>query len=289
MTEMKSAFRYPGSKERIAGDIMKFFPTRVVFARLTGEFSCYCEPYIGCGAMATKMLPKLPAMTRVIFGDLDFGIVCLWRSIVSEVDSRRLCKRILNFTPTVDEFYRLKELDGSQDGDPVELGFRKFVLHQMSFSGLGAMAGGPIGGREQRSDYDVTCRFRPERHVKALRNQHKWLSRFNVEVIHGDFETTLSQVPDDGFAYLDPPYYLQGAALYVNNMSPKDHARLAGVLRDARYEWVLSYDDHETVKSLYSSWATIDTFEMTATIDTKRGAGARRKSNELVITPQEAP
>lgn len=281
----KSAFRYPGSKEKIASGILRLFPGRLKLARFTGDLACYCEPFIGCGALAGKVLPLLPSSTAVVFGDMDIGIVCLWRAVYA--DSQRLIGRIINYTPTVDDFYRFKEEDGSFDAHPTEIAFRKFVLHQMSFSGLGAKAGGPIGGRKQRSDYDVTCRFRPERHARDIANLFKLLRRFkSFRVIHGDFAETLSHTPDDGFAYLDPPYYLQGGALYKHDMTPEDHARLADVLREARYEWVLSYDDHPEVKALYQPWARIDSFEMTATIDTKKGKASRRKNNELVITPR---
>jgi DNA adenine methylase len=236
--------------------------------------------------MAVRMFPTFPADTRVVLGDMDPGIVGYWRSVLNH--PHPFIQRLLDFTPTVDEFYRLKELDGTPSGDELTDGFRKFVLHQMSFSGLGAKAGGPIGGKKQRSDYAVDCRFRPERHALAVAAQHKQLKRFrSVEVVRGDFEESLSRVPADGFAYLDPPYYLQGGALYVHNMTPADHERLSLTLRASRYDWALSYDDHPAVNALYAPWATIQTFSMTATIDTKRGAGNRRKNNELVITPRE--
>lgn len=283
-----SAFRYPGSKEKISWDIFKCFPDRIQFANLCGGFSSYCEPFIGCGAMAMKVLPSLPASTRVVFGDKDIGIVSLWRSVYK--NPKGLTALLSTFTPSVDEFYRLKELDGTADADELTIGFRKFVLHQMSFSGLGAKAGGPIGGAKQRSDYAVDCRFRPERHAKAIAIQQNLLRKFkSFEVVHGDFETAMSRVDDGGFTYLDPPYYLQGGALYVHDMTDADHERLAGYLRSARFDWVLSYDDHQRIHALYSGWSDIKTFQMTATIDSKKGSGARRKNNELVITPKAKP
>ena len=283
----RSAFRYPGSKEKIATEVRRFFPPWLDLAQFKGSLSCYCEPFVGCGAMAVRMFPTFPKDTHVVLGDMDPGIVGYWRSVLNRPHD--FAQRLLNFTPTVDEFYRLKELDGSPSGDELTDGFRKFVLHQMSFSGLGAKAGGPIGGKKQRSDYAVDCRFRPERHALAIAAQHRQLKRFRlVEVLNADFEESLSRVPPDGFAYLDPPYYLQGGALYVHNMTPADHERLSLTLRSSRYHWALSYDDHPAVRDLYAPWANLKSFEMTATIDTKRGAGNRRKNNELVITPREA-
>jgi DNA adenine methylase len=283
---IRSAFRYPGSKEKIADHVQKWFPPRVNYAYLNRELSCYCEPFIGCGAMATGILHAFPDKTRIVFADKDYGIVCLWRAVLDTPG--KLAQMLLNFTPTVEQFKRFKELDGDRNSSPLEIGFRKFALHQMSFSGLGAKAGGPIGGKKQRSDYAVDCRFRPERHAKVISQQHKALKRFaSVEVIEGDFSQALDRVPSDGFVYLDPPYYLKGGELYVHNMTPDDHARLAGLLKAGAFEWVLSYDDHPEVRAMYSGWADIHEFQMTATIDSKKGAGARRKNNELVITKRE--
>jgi DNA adenine methylase len=261
---MRSSFRYPGSKEKIADQVIGRFPWRIRFNQMMQSVTGYCEPFIGCGAVAVKTLPLLTPDVRVVFGDLDPGIVGYWRS-VHKYPKQLRCK-LIGFTPTVDEFYRLKELDGKPTGSELEDGFRKFVLHQMSFSGLGAKAGGPIGGKKQRSEYAVDCRFRPERHARVIRGE------------------SLSRIDSGGFAYLDPPYYLQGGALYAHNMTDADHDRLASVLGAAGFDWVLSYDDHPRVHGLYAGWAEVNSFEMTATIDTKRGAGKRRKNNELVIT-----
>jgi DNA adenine methylase len=283
---VRSAFRYPGSKEKIAADVMRWFPARVTCAALMGELSCYCEPFIGCGAVAVRVLPLLTPVSRVVLADKDAGIVDLWRAVLTQPAA--LVKRLLNFTPSVEAFQLFKAEDGA-GGDPLESAFRKFALHQMSFSGLGAMAGGPIGGADQgKAAYRVDCRFRPERHAKVIMQQHKLLKRFaSVELIHGDYAKALERVPDDGFAYLDPPYYLKGGELYKHNMTPGDHERLAVILRGAGYEWALSYDDHAAVREMYREWSDIHEFEMVATIDTKKGSGSRRKNNELIIAKRE--
>jgi DNA adenine methylase len=171
------AFRYPGGKARIADAIRNWFPPRVTCPLLGGRLSCYCEPFVGSGAMLAQMLPWLPATTAVVIGDLDIGIACFWRSLLDREKSRRLCDMLSNFTPSVDEFYRLRESDGTHHGDDAETGFRKLVLHQMSFSGVGAKAGGPIGGRGQRGDYDVTCRFRPGRHASNIQSLRREFAR----------------------------------------------------------------------------------------------------------------
>lgn len=281
---VSSAFRYPGSKEKIAGGVLRWFPWRVTSPFADPPVSAYCEPFVGCGAIAMKVLPSVRPGTRVVLGDADPGIVAIWREVVE--DPAPLCKLLRGFVPTVGAFEEFKARDGDGTGTRAEIAFRKFALHQISFSGLGAKAGGPIGGRAQRSDYPVSCRFKPERHCLALVRQHKLLKRFPVEVVHGDFADALGRLDGDGFAYLDPPYFVQGGALYKHNTTPDDHQRLARLLAAAEYEWVLSYDDAPAVRAMYG-WADIHSFEMVATIETKRGSGTRRKNNELVILPRD--
>lgn len=286
----EQAFRYPGGKRRIADAIRNWFPPAVVCTYMRGGVSCYCEPFIGSGAIFAHVLPLLSPGSSAVLGDLDIGVVCYWRCAADPKKADALASRIKAYrTPSVDDFYRLKEADGTYDGDDVDAAFRKMLLHFISFSGVGAMAGGPIGGREQRSDFDVTCRWNPERNVRNLMSLSYYTSRLSrVEVVHGDYADSLGRVPADGFAYLDPPYYLKGGELYKHNTTHDDHERLAGTLRSAPFDWVLSYDDHPWVRETYSPWADIREFEMTATIDSKRGAKTRRKNNELVIVKRTA-
>lgn len=282
-------FRYPGGKGKIADDIFRWMPPRIAFAGLMGQLRVFCEPFVGSGAILAKMLPDLPRSARLVLGDADPGVTAAWRAVVEQPGE--LCRRIFNYTPTVEDFYRFKELDGKPDDDFVSVGFRKLALHQMSFSGLGAKAGGPIGGRGQRSDYNVHCRYKKERHAKNVAALSHLFRQFaGVEVRHGLVSDTLATLPDDPttVVYLDPPYYQQGGALYVHNMDDAMHASLAAQLRASRFDWWLSYDDHPRVRELYQEWADIKSFEMTATIETQKGKGARRKNNELVICPRGA-
>ena len=251
----EQAFRYPGGKRRIANDIRNWFPPEVACQLMSRRSPCYCEPFIGSGAILACVLRSLPKSCSVVLGDADIGIVSFWRSVSDKKKSDDLAKRVNEYRiPKVEDFYRFKELDGTHDGDDVDTALRKMVLHFISFSGVGAMAGGPIGGRNQRSDFDVTCRWNPERNVRNIMSLSYYLLRLaSVEVVHGDFANSLSRIPDGGFAYLDPPYYLKGGELYKYNTSHDDHERLASILKSARYEWVLSYDDHEWVRNEPSS------------------------------------
>lgn len=242
----------------------------------------YREPFFGGGAIGFEVLKLLPTRASIWINDKDFGVASLWKSV--HESPNELIERVQRFTPSVDAFYRLKEEDGRTDLHPVETGFRKFALHQTSFSGNGVMAGGPIGGRGQRSEFNVSCRWNADRHCLEIKRLHALLSRFGnrVRITSGDFDKLIADAPEHAFVYADPPYYKAGPQLYKHALSDDDHRRLSSALRSCRGPWVLSYDDHQFIRELYQ-WADIRSVSLTYT--TAVAQGQRRKNSELVITP----
>lgn len=273
--------RYPGSKAKITKPIIRTIHG-FVDRRKPGLFDpltdCYCEPFFGSGAVGFKVLNLFTHPdARLVINDIDPAVACLWAAVRDQPG--QLIGLIRDYIPCVDDFQVFRQDDPNLD--PVVRGFRKLALHQISFSGLGAKAGGPIGGSRQRSAYNVACRWNPARLAKRVRDfHHRFIAFREVEVLNLDFEPVLDRLPPTAVAYLDPPYYVQGPQLYLHSFTEDDHARLAAVLRRAAYRFVLSYDDHPRVRELYS-WARIDGFEMTPSVQTAKSA--RRKNQEIVI------
>lgn len=276
--------RYPGSKAKIADRIIAQFPACVIDPLFQAERMEYREPFLGGGAIALRVLRCLPASASVWLNDKDFGLVCFWKAILDAPDE--LIEHIKAFRPTVEAFHEFKEFDGTTDRDPVLTGFRKFALHQLSFSGNGAMAGGPIGGKQQRSEFNVGCRWAPTRHARDVRRNNRLFRRFaSVRITTRDFTDLTNDAPPHAFIYADPPYFKAGPQLYKYAFSEIDHRRLSESLRRCRARWVLSYDDHEAIRSLYP-WAQIRSVELTYT--TAVAKGRRRKNSELLISPAES-
>lgn len=280
---INSLIRYPGSKAKLYKIIHSVLPDHAALPLQMYKLGCYCEPFIGSGAIAWNVLNTISehtGTTRVLLGDFDPYIARLWQVIRDTPGD--LIDMVESRTPDVHDFERFKKLDGSLNTDVLVSAYRKLVLHQTSWSGLGAMAGSVLGGKSQRSEYNHLCRWNPVRIVSRIKSIHSIMSGFGkLDILHADFAETLSLVPANGLAYLDPPYYQQGEALYKHNLSDDDHVRLAAVLKAARYRFVLSYDDHQRIRELYE-WATITPFLMTPTIqETKK---PRRKNQELLIT-----
>jgi len=54
------------------------------------------------------------------------------------------------------------------------------------------------------------------------------------------------------FFYIDPPYYVKGADLYLNAFRHSDHERLAKTLKQcSESKWLLSYDNEKAILDLY--------------------------------------
>lgn len=274
--------RYPGSKEKIVRQIKATFPDAL---RIGGLFQQphleYREPFFGAGAIGFAILRNLASTSTIWLNDRDYGLRCFWGAVYDVPEE--LIARIRTFSPSVKAFLQFKSEDLRCDLDVVEIGFRKLALHQMSFSGLGAKAGGPIGGLEQSSQYNVECRWNPSRLCRHICARHSELRRFaEVRITAYDFGDVIKGAPASAFIYADPPYVAKGPELYKHSMGDADHRRLAALLYASRAPWVLSYDDHPLVHELYG-WAHIDRVSLTYT--TARAQGLRRKNAEVVISP----
>jgi DNA adenine methylase len=212
-------------------------------------------------------------------------MACLWRAIVDQPASLRLILGCLE--PSVAYFNLYKKVllgvthpDDLSDFDPVSVAAMKVACHQMSYSGLGTMAGGPIGGAGQASKYDVGCRFDAARIARNIATARDILT--SVE-LHLDVCTSLDveevvRAPGEAIMYLDTPYYKAGPALYQVAFTHDDHVRLAQILRHEGRPWLLSYDRHPVIEELYGTWASVEEVSISYLIN-----GAVR-SSELLIS-----
>jgi DNA adenine methylase len=276
--------RYPGSKARLISKIKGSFPESLIGPLWANSNHVrYYEPFFGAGAIGIDLLEWMPESCPVRISDYDYGIACLWKSVLEM--HAELCGMVAGFTPSVEAFELYKGEDGREDIDPLIVGFRKLALHQMSYSGLGVKSGGPLGGVAQSSDgYKIDCRWSAARLQKSITDAHGILSKFSdLRIERADFMRMLTDDPK-AFYYLDPPYYEKGPILYKHFLSDEQHLSLARWAKSTRAQWVLSYDDHPFIRELYG-WADISAIEMTSTVS--RCSEARRpKNKEIIIKPR---
>lgn len=246
--------RYPGTKSALAKR----------FADV--ESSVWCEPFVGAGGMALNLAKLNSKVEWFELADADEALVCLWNAVLS--DSARLRQLVQDFTPSLAEWDRLTDVLKSGSGGAVQRGFAKLAVHQMSYSGLGERAGGPIGGRAQAGRWTIECRWRPKNFLKKAEKIRTLLAG-RINAVHcRDWKVHLDAMPDNADLYLDPPYYDVGGTLYKEGL---DHTQLAGYLEGAKQRWWLSYDKDPWVLDRYS-FATVEDVDFQYTLGSKRTA-----------------
>ncbi len=270
-------FRYPGGKSKLTHQIVPSIN------RLLEEYGGRCqyrEPFFGTGAIGFNVIQG--GAKDIWINDLDPSVRAVWVTVAQRPGD---LKELLHaFTPNVEAFYEFKnDLITLRDGnieDPTYLAFVKIACHQMSYSGLGPMAGGPIGGHGQKGRNRIDSRYSLQRLGAKI---DRLSALLNSVQTHGnvctclDFEKVI-KAPGDAVIYLDPPYFEKGNQLYQVGFGNADHKRLAAILKREKRPWLLSYDVNSEILDLYSGWAYMRQVGMTCTIN-----GPNPK-NELLIS-----
>lgn len=261
-------FRFPGGKSKLSDQIIK----RLI---ITDEIE-YREPFVGGFSIGSKFLANNNINAWI--NDKDLGIACIWQSIKSD----EFRKRIEEFKPSVDAFFQFKKelLSLSEAKDVVDIAFKKLAIHQMSYSGLGTKAGTPIGGKKQLSKWDVGCRWSPKKILREI----ELCKKLNYRCTNLDFSELILDDNCKSLIYLDPPYYVKGNVLYQYGFTQQDHERLAELLKKTKHTWLLSYDDCEEIRKLYS-WAKMEVVKVKYSITAKKVDGAKKSTEkpELLI------
>lgn len=275
--------RYPGSKAKLVKQITAQFPYEMSLPLwMDHNMWEYREPFFGAGAIGFSILRLLPPSCSAWLNDIDYGIICLWRAVRTELDN--LYQMIDNFKPSIEAYEKFKREDGQKNLDPIRAGFQKLALHQMSYAGLGYMSGGPLGGQDQdNSKYPIDCRWNSSYLKGTIKDCHRILNRIPKLKITCDDFSQLIDGNQKAFLYLDPPYYEKGPQLYKHSMTEDDHVRLAKMLR-GQSNWILSYDDHHHIRKLYD-WAHVKQIEVQYTTAMIHGV-QRPKNKEILISPQ---
>jgi len=87
-------------------------------------------------------------------------------------------------------------------------------------------------------------------------------------------------------AYLDPPFYKKADDLYRYFFLLKDHKKLYKKLANYNNNWILSYDNTEEIKQIYSTSKLI---KMHIELPYSINSHAKRIEKELIITPLKLP
>lgn len=247
-----SPFRYPGGK----AFLYKYLLGRV--RSLPEGPRYYAEPFCG-GAGAAVILLKLGAVNQIHLNDADPKVYSAWKSILEQPN--RFVEAIYKTPINIETWYTSRKIVEDASTSSFELGFATFFLNRTSRSGI-VSGSGPIGGYNQQGNWKIDARFNRD----ALAERVLWLGsmKSHIKFTQEDGLTFLSKsasrLPiDQTLFFIDPPYVIAGGRLYLDLMNEAKHIALSDMLQEGTLpHWILTYDDHPLIRSLYAERTIMD-------------------------------
>ncbi|WP_191967946.1 DNA adenine methylase [Rhizosphaericola mali] len=181
------------------------------------------------------------------------GIFSFWNYITNE--NARFVETVNNTKVTLDEWQKQRLIFFSTKHPCFELAFATFFLSRTNRSGI--LGAGPIGGQDPKNqevaEYKIDCRFKKDLLIEKLQKIGNF--RDAISITNYDALDFLKQLKlKNLFVYLDPPYFIQGKALYLNYYRNDDHVLLRNYLNKRKgLKWMLSYDYTPNILDLYKS------------------------------------
>ena len=266
--------RYPGGKSIMSTFFEKIFQYNSL------KNIVYAEPYAGGAGSAINLLLN-NKVDAIEINDISKGIFSFWYYLIN--NSNEFLELFEKTEVNLNEWQLQRKIFNSSKIPSLELGFATFFLSRTNRSGI--LNAGPIGGQDQETQsvakYKLDCRY----NKKSLYNKFIGIIERsdNIKVYNYDALTFLKKIKNKNtFVYLDPPYYHQGKALYINYYKHNDHLVLSNFLRNnANFNWVLSYDNVKEIQKLYSDFELYE-FNLTYTAQKiKKGKELFTHSNNI--------
>lgn len=246
-----SPLRYPGSKRGLVDYITQALKINAL------KPSLYIEPFVGGGSVAINLLHR-NLVDKVLMIDLDPWITSFWQTLF--FDTQWLIEQVKTMQVSLENWRIYKKSKPNTIRDQALI---CFFLNRTSFSGILEERAGPIGGKGQKSDYPIDCRFTEitrktivDRIEKISQYQSRIYGIWNcswdnaiqkIQIDQGDGKLPKS----DLFYYLDPPFFEKADALYRFYFLEEDHMALRDCLLSLEDKWLLSYDSACQVEAMY--------------------------------------
>lgn len=261
---IKSPLRYPGGKSRAIN----------IIANLIPDFEEFREPFVGGGSVFVYTKQKFENK-KFWINDLYLDLYKFWEFSQKDIDA--LIEQIY--------IWKNKFVDGKQlhkylnDNiirfNDLERAAAFFVYNRITFSGTS------LSGGYSQAAFDG--RF-TESSIQRLKDFSQILE--NTVITNLDYADVINKEGDNVFIFLDPPYYsATKSALYGKNGNLHksfDHERFAETMKSCNHKWLITYDDCEYIRELFS-FATIIPWNLTYGMRNVKET-SNQKGNELFIS-----
>jgi len=231
---IKSPLRYPGGKSRAVDLISALIP----------EFDEFREPFLGGGSVFIYAKQRFPNK-KFWVNDLYLELFKFWEMTQKDVD--KLIDKIYvwkNEFPIGKELHKFLNTNLESFND-LERAAAFFIYNRITFSGT-SLSGG-------FSEHAFTGRF-TESSIKRLNQFAKVIN--GSKITNLDYEELVKKEGENVFLFLDPPYYsATKSALYGKNGNLHkafNHIKFAEVMRNCKHKWLITYDDSDYIRKLFS-------------------------------------
>ena len=242
MSNFYSPLRYPGGKNCIFKFMSNFFYEN----NLIGI--SYAEPFAGGAGLALRLLFN-EYVSHIYINDYDQCIYAFWETVLTK--NEEFCDWISNLEVTIENWHYYKEVQkNAAVSDNFELAKSTFFLNRTNISGV--IKGGVIGGYKQTGKYKIDARFNKKSLISRIKRITELKHRITISNLDGlDFIKNINERKESTFIYMDPPYYIKGADLYMNFFKDRDHEILSQEISKITNNWMVSYDNHPFILNLY--------------------------------------
>jgi len=231
---IKSPLRYPGGKSRAVKLINTLVP----------DFNEFREPFVGGGSVFVNLKQRYPNK-KFWINDIYYDLYKFWEITQNEID--KLVEQIYLWRNKFTEGKDLHRflIDNKKKFNDIETASAFFIFNRITFSGTTES-----GGFSHQAFND---RF-TESSIQRLRQLATILPK--TQITNFDYKKVVEEEGNNVFLFLDPPYYsATKSALYGKNGNLHkqfDHKRFAEIMKNCKHKWLITYDDSDYIKELFS-------------------------------------
>ncbi len=271
-TNITPIVKWAGGKTQLLGEMTSLLPTE--------EFTAYCEPFLGGGAMLFCIQPGV-----AYINDINSGLMNVYNVIKYYPEA--LIAELSGYENTAEFYAKIRGLDRDFERfaalSAVQQAARFIYLNKTCFNGL---------YRENRQgQFNVSYgKYKNPNFVNAsgIRSMSQYFNSANIIFTSIDFSLVLNNLPSGTFVYLDPPYDpVSETANFTNytryGFTKEDHKCLrecCDALTARGIKFMLSNSDTDFIRSLYAGYDITEVFAKRFINCNGNGRGAVK---ELII------
>tara|TARA_B000000565_G_C23778311_1_gene374900 strand:+ start:888 stop:1784 length:897 start_codon:yes stop_codon:yes gene_type:complete len=290
----KPFLKWLGGKTQIINDIISKFPTKI---------NNYHELFLGGGSILLAVLSlqkqnKILIKDKIYAYDINPSLINVYKQIQNNKDElfnyinsyitqyHNLSGTDINRNPTTLEesltskesyYYWIRKKYNNLDRNTVESAALFMIINKICFRGM--YREGPNGFNVPYGHYKKTPTIISKQDLDSISDLIK-----NVNFIHSSFTTSIKNIKNNDFVYLDPPYAPENSKSFVGYVSDgfslETHKLLFTEIKKLKnIKFVLSNAKVDLVTSSFKDYKSID-------ISARRAINSKKpesKTTEVII------